>query len=399
MLTVNKIFPAQELVDNLHNDILPYWMNKMVDHENGGFYGKRDGYDVLDKEAPKGIILNTRILWTFSSAARFFKNEEYFETAHRAYQYILEFFLDRKNGGVYWMIDFKGNPLQTKKQIYAQAFAIYALVEYHLATSNKESLDEAIKLFELIEKHSFDTKDNGYLEAFDEQWNLLEDLRLSDKDANEKKTMNTHLHVLEAYTLLYDAWKNEKVCDQLKNLVLIFKDKIVNDRYQYDLFFNEEWKLQSKVTSFGHDIEGSWLLCEAVEMVGDDKLYREIQELAISTVDKTLEDGLDKDGGLMNETEPDGLSDTDKHWWPQAEAIVGLINAWQVSGDENYMQSATVVWEFIKNNLLDKKNGEWYWLVDRQGKVGFKEDKAGFWKCPYHNGRMAIEVARRMKLV
>jgi mannobiose 2-epimerase len=354
---------------------------------------------VLDKGAPKGIILNARILWTFSKAARFFKNERYLEIASRAYKYILTYFLDKKNGGVYWMVDHKGNPLHTKKQVYAQAFAIYALTEYHLATNSKESLDEAIKLLNLIEKYSFDKKDNGYLEAFDEQWDLLDDLRLSAKDANEKKTMNTHLHILEAYTLLYEAWKSESVEKQLRNLIHIFEEKIINDKYQYDLFFNEIWELQSSVTSFGHDIEGSWLLCEAANVLNDPSLKDRMKRLALLTVDRTISNGLDKDGGLMNETDPDGIKDSDKHWWPQAEAIVGLLNAWQLSGDEKYLYSADKVWQFIKTNLLDKENGEWYWLVDEDGKVGFTKDKAGFWKCPYHNGRMAIEVARRMKLI
>jgi mannobiose 2-epimerase len=211
--------------------------------------------------------------------------------------------------------------------------------------------------------------------------------------------MNTHLHILEAYTLLYEAWKSESVEKQLRNLIHIFEEKIINDKYQYDLFFNEIWELQSSVTSFGHDIEGSWLLCEAANALNDPSLKDRMKRLALLTVDRTISNGLDNDGGLMNETDPDGIKDSDKHWWPQAEAIVGLLNAWQLSGDEKYLYSADKVWQFIKTNLLDKENGEWYWLVDEDGKVGFTKDKAGFWKCPYHNGRMAIEVARRMKLI
>lgn len=389
--------PVEELTQELTGDILPYWMNKMVDKEHGGFYGRRNGYDELDATAGKGIILNTRILWIFSSAARMLKDPAYRETADRAYRYICDQFIDRKNGGVYWMLDYKGNPAQTKKQIYAQAFAIYAFTEYFLATGIQDALNEAIHLFELIERYSFDQEENGYLEAFDEEWNLLEDLRLSDKDANEKKTMNTHLHVLEAYTLLFAAWKNKKLENQLRNLIVLFKEKIINTNFQYDLFFDEHWKLQSEITSFGHDIEGSWLLCAAAEVLDDDVLLNEVQQLAINTVNRTLAEGLDTDGGLMNETNPGKLSDTDKHWWPQAEALVGLANAWQINGNDQYLKTAAKVWSFIKQYMIDKKNGEWYWRVDRDGNINYEEDKAGPWKCPYHNGRAVLEIIKRIK--
>ena len=388
---------AQECLNELHQHVLPYWMNNMVDHEHGGFYGRRDAFDTLEPKASKGSILNARILWTFSSAARHYKNPRYLEMAHRAYQYYMDFFVDPVYGGVYWMLDYQGKPIQTKKQIYAQAFAMYAMVEYYLATQEKESLDQAIKLFELIEKHSFDVTESGYLEAFDEQWNLLEDLRLSDKDANEKKTMNTHLHVIEAYTLLYTVWKDARLKKQLRNLLMIFTEKIINKNYQYDLFFNERWELQSRATSFGHDIEGSWLLCEAAYALGDLKITAAIEKIAVLTVDKVLRDGLDDDGGLINETEPEGPTDTDKHWWPQAEALVGLVNVWQITKNPLYLDKAGKVWNFIKKFVRDEKHGEWHWLLSRSGEVKFKEDKAGPWKCPYHNGRALIEIGKRLE--
>ena len=392
----STIVPIEELVHELKQNVFPYWINKMVDPERGGFYGKRDGHDVLEVNAPKAIILNTRILWTFSNAARTFADPAYFKMADRAYAYLIEHFRDKVHGGVYWMLDYLGNPLQPKKQVYAQAFAIYALTEYFLATKNEDSLKEAIKLFHLIERYSFDAKGNGYLEAFDEQWNLLEDLRLSDKDANEKKTMNTHLHVLEAYTLLYQAWKGEYLGNQLYNLIRIFQEKIINRNFQYDLFFDEHWRLQSAKTSFGHDIEGSWLLCEAAYALGDESLIKEIQALAIKTVDKTIADGLDTDGGLMNEVATGKFLDGDKHWWPQVEAMVGLVNAWQITGDTRYLKKTNEVWSFIKKNLIDHEYGEWHWMVSRNGEVNYKEEKAGPWKCPYHNGRGLMEVYKRL---
>jgi mannobiose 2-epimerase len=208
--------------------------------------------------------------------------------------------------------------------------------------------------------------------------------------------MNTHLHVLEAYTVLYQVWPDEFLKSQLLNLINIFKGKIINNNYQYDLFFDENWNVQSTKTSYGHDIEGSWLMCEAAYVVGDENLINEIQQLAIRTVDKTISVGFDKDGGLMNEVEPGKFLDSDKHWWPQVEAMVGLVNAWQITGDERYLGKTIEVWSFIKQNLIDHKNGEWHWMVHRNGEVNFKEEKAGPWKCPYHNGRGLIEVCKRL---
>lgn len=391
-----EILPVEAFLEELHENIFPYWINKMVDHENDGFYGRRDGHDILDTEHPKGVILNSRILWTFSHAFRHFKELELETMANRAYQYITKYFFDTLNGGVHWMLDYKGKPLETKKYVQGQAFAIYALTEYFLATGKEESLKKAVELFHLVERYSFDQKENGYLEAFDEKWNLLEDICLSEKDVNAKKTMNTHLHILEAYTTLYAASRNSVVEQQLRNLLIIFKEKIINRNFQYDLFFDEHWNVQSRKISFGCDIGGSWLLCEAAKALGDANLLQEIQQLAVKTVDKTITEGLDEDGGLMNEMTRDGYLDSDKHWWPQTEALVGLVNAWEITGDERYLTTARDVWNFILENLIDHKHGEWHWMVDRAGNVNYNTNKAGPWKGPYHNGRALMELHVRL---
>lgn len=385
-----------EFRNELLTNILPYWMNKMVDQEHGGFYGRRNGYDHLDLKADKGVVLNTRILWTFSHAAYVLKNPNFQKIADRAYQYILRYFIDRELGGVYWMVDFQGNPVATKKQIYAQAFGIYSFAEYFGATGKKESLQHAIDLFQRIEKHSFDQKENGYLEAFDREWNLLYDLRLSDKDANEKKTMNTHLHVLEAYTNLFRHWKDAFLAKQLRNLILLFRDKIVSKTKHFNLFFDEHWNVRSNVVSYGHDMGGSWLLFEAAEVLGDRALIKEMKQLSLAMVEKIIQGGFDEDGALMNEGDEYGLSDTDKHWWPQAEALVGLVNAWQLSADDRYLVAAIKNWRFIQDKMIDKEEGEWHWRVSRGGFVYRDQDKSGPWKCPYHNGRAMLELIRRL---
>lgn len=403
MITSSAIDRAalrEDMMKDLTQNILPYWMDKMVDEEYGGFHGRRDGHDALELQADKGVILNTRILWTFSHAARVLHGspdaEKYVATADHAYSYISRYFIDREKGGVYWMVDYEGNPVSTKKQVYAQAFAIYALSEYFMATQCKEALEKAIQLFNLVEKYSFDKTYNGYLEAFDKDWNLLEDLRLSDKDANEKKTMNTHLHVLEAYTNLFRCWKDLQLEKQLHNLINVFLDRIIDERHHFQLFFDEQWNVKSRVISFGHDIEGSWLLQEAAEVLEDNELVVLTQKEAQRMVDVTLSEGLDSDGGIMNEVHGNGAPDRDKHWWPQAEGLVGLVNAWQLTSNPQYLDHTDKLWKFIKQSLIDTEHGEWYWRVNHAGEVNRSEDKAGPWKCPYHNGRALMELMSRL---
>ncbi len=378
------------------NNILNYWSNKTVDNENGGFYGRIDGRNQLIPTYDKGVILNTRILWTFSSAYRLLGNSDHLEIANRAKDYIINHFWDKDFSGVYWMLDYKGNPVNKKKQIYAQAFAIYALTEYYKITEDSEALDYAIWLFELIEHHSFDEKEPGYFEAYSEDWKLLEDLRLSEKDANEKKTMNTHLHILEAYTNLYGVWKDKKLQKSLKNLVKIFTERIINHHTNsFDLFFDEKWSLKSEETSFGHDIEGSWLLIEAAEVLGDTELLTKVKNIALKMVNQVAKRGIDRDGAVVNESKEGKIIDYDKHWWPQAEGIVGFINAWQLTNNNSYLLIARDIWNFTKDKIIDKDGGEWYSRVNREGVPYFEENKVGPWKCPYHNGRACLEIIER----
>lgn len=378
--------------------LLAWWQKEMIDINNGGFYGRIDGQNVLHPKADKGVILNTRILWAFAQASRFLSNSTYKRTCHRAYQYILNYFWDNRQGGVYWMLDYQGNPIQTKKQIYAQAFAIYALSEYYLLTKDQKSLDKALELFWLIEKYSRDNKQGGYFEAFDEAWQPLEDLRLSDKDANEAKTMNTHLHILEAYTNLYRAYPNDAIRQALIELIHLFLDKFIDPKtYHLHLFFDEDWQLKSHEVSFGHDIECSWLLWEALEVIDETALFPAVREVVIQMAQRILLVGIDTDGGIPYEFEPiQKKMDKHRHWWPQAEAMVGFLNAYQLSGDITFLKALSQSWNFINTYLKDKKKGEWYWMVDEKGIPSTNEDKAGPWKAPYHNVRACMEVLNRI---
>lgn len=395
-MEINQL--KEELYNELTCNILPFWANRMADKDRGGYYGQMTGANRLVSDAPKGGILHARILWTFSSAALHLQSDAYLAEARRAADYLLNHFFDEKHGGTYWMLHPDGTPADPKKQIYSQAFFIYALTEYFRASGDEVALAKAKELFQLIEHHSFDTVKNGYLEAYSREWVLLNDLRLSEKDANEKKTMNTHLHILEAYTNLFRVWKDSLLERQLKNLIAIFLQHIIDSVSGHlNLFFDEEWRCKSTIHSFGHDIEASWLLEEAVLVLGDEATLQSVRGVVLKIADAAVE-GLNANGALINERDRvTGHLDNRSDWWPQAEAVVGFFNAWQLSGKDDYLIKACNSWQFIKQQLVDAEHGEWHWSVSAEGEKDYVNDKAGFWKCPYHNGRMCLELIERIK--
>lgn len=386
----------EEVKDELVNDILPFWMNRMTDREKGGFYGRIDGNNCLHPDAPKGAILNARILWTFSAAFRLLKKPEYLETATRAKRYLLDFFYDKQYGGIFWELNADSTPSDAKKQIYALGFAIYGLSEYARATGDREALEYAVRLFEVIEKYSFDPVQNGYVEALTREWQPIQDMRLSDKDENEKKTMNTHLHILEPYANLYRVWKDERLEKQLRNLIKVFVTRILDaESGHLNLFFEEDWSNKYHIISYGHDIEASWLIHEAALALGDQGLLAEIEPVIVK-IAQAADEGLNRDGSMIYENFVDKQKvDRELHWWVQAENVVGHINLYQYFHDEDALRKALKCWQFIKENLIDGEGGEWYWSRYADGTVNRKDDKAGFWKCPYHNGRMCMEIIER----
>jgi len=302
--------------------------------------------------------------------------------------------LESEYAGTYWNISASGQAVDTKKQIYSQAFFIYALSEHDRASGDESSLETAIELFRIIEKYSFDEEMNGYFEAYSRDWVLLEDLRLSEKDENEKKTMNTHLHILEAYTNLFRVWKNEQLQKQLRNLIMIFLEKIINPKtYHLDLFFDEKWNTKSTIISFGHDIEASWLIDEAARVLGAPELKARVQPVCMKMAEASCE-ALQADGSMVYETDH-GHLDTDRHWWVQSEAVVGFLNAFELTGNEDWLAKAVSCWKYISEKLVDHQAGEWFWSISDSGIPNRVSDKAGFWKCPYHNSRMCLEVMMR----
>jgi len=384
----------------LLSNILPFWLNHAVDDEYGGFRGQITNDLTIDSQAAKGVILNARILWTFSKAFSVYANPVYLEAARRAYEYLIRFFWDDEFGGAYWMVDYMGRPIDTKKRIYAQAFSVYALAEYFRATGDAGVLARALRLIDVIEAAGHDAQHGGYFETYERDWSLAADQRLSEVDMDEKKSMNTHLHMLEAYAALLSLHEDATVRMRLRELIEIFLDHIIDPaNHHFILFFDEQWNRRSDVISFGHDIEGSWLLCEAAQILGDPALLERVRAIALKMAQAVHDEGLDADGGLMYEADQNGIIDTDKHWWPQAEAVVGFLNAYELSGQSQFHEAAERSWAFIEERIVDHQNGEWFWLVSKNGVPDNEKDKVGPWKCPYHNSRTCFEVMERLHRV
>jgi len=384
----------EELEEEL-GSILRYWMQFTPDYKEGGFYGRIDGDNKVVAGASRGGVLNSRILWTFSAALSHTREPAYRQVAQRAYEYLLAHFLDREYGGVYWSVDHTGAILNDRKQIYGLAFCLYGLSEFYIATGEQRALEEAITLFRLIEQHSYDRERKGYYEAFARDWTPLEDLRLSEKDANVQKTMNTHLHVLEAYANLYRAWPDALLQERIKGLLEVFARYMIEETTGHlILFFDRDWTVRSAMVSYGHDIEAAWLLQESAIIAGDKEWIEKTRRLALKMA-RAAAEGLDRDGGLWYERDG-GQWVREKHWWPQAEAMIGFLNAWQLSGDDSWLERSLASWEFVKRTIRDREWGEWWWGVRADDSPMPGQDKVGFWKCPYHNSRACMEIIRRL---
>jgi len=385
----------QEAEQMAGENILPFWQG-MADRENGGFYGEADFYGKANKAADKGCVLNSRLLWTFSAAYRIFSGEQYIECAARARDFLSSSFLDREHGGLYWLVDNRGRPLNTRKQFYNIAFGIYALSEHYLAVKDQSSLELALSLFDVMEKYGLDAKEGGYIEARTREWNDIDDFRLSSKEINCPKSMNTNLHVLEAYTNLSRASSGDnRVRKALEDVLRITLDKIAGPSGHFRLFFDMNWNSLSKDVSFGHDIEGSWLLYEAALAAGNENLIGEVKQTALEIADVVLAAVDHENGGLFSACDEAGQIYPKKEWWPQAEAVVGFYNAYELTKEQKYFDAADNIWKYIKKHFADSVHGEWHNELHPDNTPDTAMPKAGFWKCPYHNARACFEIIRR----
>ena len=382
----------------LEENILAYWL-RLRDTKHGGFYGQVTGDEILVPDAPRGAILNARILWTFSSAYRVLSHQpsavsnqisDYLDAAQEAKRYIEAHFIDKEHGGCYWSVTAEGEPLDTHKQFYALAFMLYAFSEYVRATGDETARPIAESFFRVLEQYGRDRQYGGYVEAASRDWQPLTDMRLSDKDENTVKSQNTNLHVLEAYTNYYRIAPTSEVREALLSLINTMQERVILPSGHLGLFFDEQWQPTSAQFSAGHDIECSWLLNEAADVLGIDCDER-VRRLA-----EAAQEDLHDDGSIGERT-----------WWEEAEAVVGFVNMWQhildkrqktkdKSRAEEYWRLAERTYGYILDKLIDKEHGEWFWEILPDGTPNCKEDKAGFWKCPYHNSRMCLELIERL---
>ena len=388
----------QECEQELEN-ILDFWCNEVYDPKSRSFVGRIDQEGKKYENADLSAVLVARILWTFSAAYKKNPQEKYKQVAQSAFELLVGPFWDDVYGGLFWSLNSEQQASSPRKQGYAQGFGIYGLSEYFSAFKDREALQKARSLFQILEEKFRDPEFGGYLEALDQDWKPIEDLRLSEKDANVPKSMNTHLHILEPYSNLYRVDPNPELESSLVELVELFLNKIFNPETGHlDLFFSRDWKGLSSIHSYGHDIEGAWLLREATELIHNPDLFSRVEKVSLQIAEVTLAEGIDSDGSIFYELE-DGHLDKDKHWWPQAEALVGFFDAYEISGKSKYLLAGIRVWNFIQNNLVDRRKGEWFWRVRQDGRPLPTDDKAGFWKCPYHNSRAMMETIRRIEQI
>ncbi len=389
---------ARAARDQLFGHILPFWTGPALDHEQGGWLAWMSNDLQVDRSQPKGLIVNSRILWTFSAVHRFQPDPLYRQMADRAFDVVMNRFWDPQYGGAFWRLDGDGRVLDASKKTYGQAFYIYALAEYHLAFGAPSALKRAVELFDLLERHARDARQGGYWEVRRRDWSEAADSRLSDKDLNEKKSMNNHLHVLEGFTNLYRAEKDSRVVQRLREVAALFEQHILDPHTGHlHHFFDEQWRVRSDTYTFGHDIEASWLWCEAAEVLGDDALLQQARQIAVRMAEVAYQEGLDDDGGLCYEGKAGQVIDRRKECWPQAEAVIGFLNACQISGDAKYLEAARRVWHYIEDHLADRVHGEWFWRINEDGRPDPDLPKVSEWKGPYHGSRACLETLQRLR--
>jgi mannobiose 2-epimerase len=392
---------SRQISDHLFRHYLPFWCGPALDRENGGWMGWLSNDLKPDRSQPKGLIVNSRILWAFSAVHRVRPEPVYSDLAARAFDFVMNPLWDTGHGGAFWRLDDSGRVIDDSKKIYGQAFYIYALAEFHQAFGSPAALDRAKELFGLIERHAHDAKFGGYVEVCNRDWSEAgADARLSDKDLNEKKSMNNHLHLLEAYTNLFRVWREPRVAERLRELIELFLTRLLDPRtHHLNHFFNERWDVRSDTYTFGHDIEASWLLGEAAEVLGEAQLTARVRAFALPMAERVLAEGFNPDGGLGYEGCAGKIIDPGRECWPQAEALVGLLNAFELSGNPAFFDQAWRTWKFIDEHLVDRVHGEWFWRINPDGQPDPRLPKVSEWKGPYHATRACLETLRRLQAI
>ena len=373
------------------DQILGYWLKLRYPH--GGFYGEVLSSGEVLRDAPRGVILNARIIWAFSAAYEALREPEYLEAARWACDWLLAHFIDADNGGVYWSVTAAGERLDEKKQLYAQGFAIYGLSEYYKVSGDPKALAAAAALYQIVEDRFADSEHGGYIEALARDFSPLADMSLSAHDINADKTMNSHLHLLEAYANLYRVWPDASLRDALVRLIDLTCTRVMAPSGHLQLYFRRDWSVLPGGVSYGHDIETSWLLLECAFATGDIDVVSRVRPYA-QAMGCAGNEGLLPDGSMRYEQLLDGSFDDSRQWWVQAETVVGNIWLWKYHGDVAAADRALAAWAYIRDHLIDRKGGEWFWAILPDGSRDLAQPKAGFWKCPYHNTRMCLEILK-----
>ena len=379
----------REVRETLTENILPFWL--ALKDPRGGFYGEMTAEGKVLYDAPRGVILNARIIWSFAAAYAALGQTEYLVAAVHARDYFLEHFCDHKYGGVYWSVSPEGERMDTKKQLYAQGFAIYGLSELYKVTRDDEVLKNAINLYQVVETYFADHEYGGYIEALARDFSPLEDMSLSAHDINADKTMNSHLHILEAYANLYQVWPDEGLKARVEALLELIGTKVMAPSGHLQLYFQRNWQLLPGGVSYGHDIETSWLALECAMALRDIDVVNRVRPSALA-MGVAGNEGLLPDGSMRYELLLDGTHDDSRQWWVQAETVVGNLWLWKYHSDAEGASRALSAWNYIREHLLDTAGGEWWWAVLPDGSIDLSQPKAGFWKCPYHNTRMCLQV-------
>lgn len=384
----------REVKEHLQNKILPFWMG-LKDETHGGFYGEV-GYDQkINHKSVKGGIYHSRILWFFSNAYLTLKDKLYLDYADHAYEFLKNHLIDREYGGIYWTVTYDGKPADDSKHTYNQSFAIYGLASYYDASGNTEALELAYEIFHNIENQCKD--EGGYLEAFDRNFKPISNDKLSENGVMADRTMNTLLHLLEAYTELYRVDTKEEVAICIRQMLDTFADKVYNPELRrLEVFFDPDWNSLIDLHSYGHDIEASWLIDRTCEVLNDEYYTKKISTITKDLADYIHQVALDRDSSVFNEC-VNGLVDKTKVWWVQAEAILGFVNGYQMDQTrDDYLETSKNIWNYIKKYVIDpRENSEWLNELYRDGKPIIEKELAGVWKCPYHNGRMCFELINR----
>ncbi|MBQ6400302.1 MAG: AGE family epimerase/isomerase [Clostridia bacterium] len=378
---------TEEIRAHLERKILPFW-EKLTDGEHGGFYGYMDEDLTLRREADKGCILNSRILWTFSTAARVLEQPALKRYADQAYAF-LRSFLDPVSGGVFWSVTFDGKPADTTKHTYCQAFAIYGLAAYYRLTGREEALKTAMALFRVIEEKCRDAK--GYLEALKADFTPESNEKLSENGVMASRTMNTLLHVIEAYAELERARPDESVRSAgLRGLEQALRQVYNPEKARMEVFFDDDFRPLLDMQSYGHDIEGSWLLWDAALTLAGKEDAEKWRPMCLSLLRSATERAFG-DHGLHYEI-VNGELNTIRAWWPQAEAMLGFAFGWECTGETAWLSRLRTQWDYVRRVIVDpREGGEWFNEIREDG-TSVGKPMVEEWKCPYHNGRMCLRL-------